>query len=354
MDRKFTACGVLACVQLAGTATFGMPRITIATPSFQQAEFLEECIRSVHGQDSALTEHIVVDGGSTDGSRTIIERHAQRLAWWCSEADRGQAHAINKALQRATGEVFGWINSDDLLLPDALTLVSQAFASDAALITLTGVRLKRQSDLPDKAMPAEDPHDPHRWFTAPRVNQQATFHSTRALQAIGGVEERLRYVMDYELWLQLLFRHGPQHVRAVHWPLAVFRHHARSKTVNELAAFVDETASVLHALSIRTGSPHLADVLAMGHAITPDLRSMPAESGHRALTAAMVQRFMLHWHRVPHNRKEFEMMRAWRVAARPVANDQEEADRLIELDDHLRAPNWLAYRARRKWKHLFG
>jgi len=330
------------------------PRITIATPSYQQAEFLEECILSVQAQDPPITEQIVVDGGSTDGSRAIIERRSDQLAWWCSERDRGQAHAINKALVRANGEVFGWINSDDLLLPGALERVSAAFVNRPSLITLTGVRLLRAPEGPDAPMPSEELTESRSWYIAPRINQQATFHRTDALRAIGGVEERLRYVMDYELWLQLLFRHGPGSVQAVPWPLAVFRHHGRSKTITQKPAFVDETASVLHGLCISNGRYRLAEALAMGHAITPGLRVIPVQSAQASLTELMVQRFLLLWHRVPHSRREFEMMRAWRAIAPPIGTDPAQAERRDELDQHLRAPNWLAYRARRKWKHLFG
>ena len=102
-----------------------LPHISLITPSFMQADFLEHCLASVHAQGYPALEHIVVDGGSTDGSVAVIERYAHQLAWWCSERDRGQSHAINKGLAHATGAVFGWLNSDDLLLPDALSTVAR-------------------------------------------------------------------------------------------------------------------------------------------------------------------------------------------------------------------------------------
>lgn len=331
----------------------GSPRITIVTPSYQQAAFLGDCLASVHGQQGVVAEHIVVDGGSTDGSRAIIERSAGRLAWWCSEADRGQSHAINKGLDRATGEVFGWINSDDALLPGALSKVAAAFREDGSLITLTGVRVLRTEGRPDEPMPAEEADDRLAWYTAPRINQQATFHRTESLRAIGGVEERLRYVMDYELWLQLLFRHGEGSVRAVPWPLAAFRQHGASKTATQKPAFVQETASVLHGLCRASGLSAVAEALAVGHPITPGLRAMPVDAGQAPVIGLMVQRFLLIWHREPHSRNEFEMMRAWRAAAPRADADPSQTERRAELDRHLSAPNWLAYRARRKWKHLF-
>lgn len=329
------------------------PRISIISPSFMQAPFLEECLRSVHEQQGVEVEHIVVDGGSTDGSVEIIRRHAPHIAWWCSEPDGGQSAAINKGLAHASGDVFGWINSDDMLLPGALKRVAEAFAADPALVVYGGERIVQGMGI-DKVSPIDDPGDPERWFIAPIINQQSTFFRMDVVRAVGGVDPALHHVMDHELWLRVLFHAGTAAVRLEQVPLAVFRRHADTKTTTAGHAFRNELAGVLHGLCIRSGSPDLAKVLTMAHGWPHDLRPIEVGAEQHDRVRRMTVYFLLKWYHHIFSAEQFHMMRHFRrnVALQPTDLDDQQRTWLARLDEELAVPGWWAFRLRRKWRHI--
>jgi hypothetical protein len=332
------------------------PRISLITPSYQQAAYLEECLRSVREQAWPSLEHIVVDGGSTDGSREILESHAARFTWWCCEKDQGQSDAINKGLAHAQGDVFSWINSDDALLPGALARVGAAFAADPRLLVFGGRVTHRDARGERVFARLNDLHDTRRLFADPIINQPATFIRMSAVKAIGGVDQGLRYVMDVELWWQLLFRHGTEHLRFEPVELAMFRLHDESKTVSQHTGFLDELADVLRSLCERTGSSDLAEAITIGHPQRRELRGIPATSAeHGRIVRTMAIHFILKWHGHLHSEVDFHMLKHLHDNAHI-----SEADLLPEMVDRWRkasrsvaGSSWTMYRAKRKLHNLF-
>jgi glycosyltransferase involved in cell wall biosynthesis len=206
------------------------PLVTIVTPSLNQAEFLEETIRSVLAQDYPNLEYAVVDGASTDGSLEIVERYAERLSWWTSEPDRGQAAALNTAFGRAGGEILGWLSSDDTLLPGAVNRVVREFESDPDLLLVYGSALFVDEDggeiFPLEARPfdiAAMVRD-----CSNHVVQPGSLFRRRALELAGPFDEDAHYLFDFEFALRL-WRAGGK-VASIPDRLATYRVHRGSKS----------------------------------------------------------------------------------------------------------------------------
>jgi glycosyltransferase involved in cell wall biosynthesis len=223
------------------------PRISIVTPSFNQAQFLEETIRSVLLQNYPNLQYVVIDGGSTDGSVEIIKKYAPWIDFWVSEKDRGQSHAINKGLEHCSGHWFNWINSDDCLLPGALAAVGSA-PRDAIMVSgaeVTGMNLAESVPLGrTKFGPTLEEGLVDRY-----ICQQGVFFRTEEVKEAGGVREDLHYVMDYELIWCLALRHGA--AQEIPDTLAFFRKHPAAKTTADHGAVLAEEARLLKGLLLR-------------------------------------------------------------------------------------------------------
>jgi glycosyltransferase involved in cell wall biosynthesis len=184
----------------------------VVTPSFNQAQFLERTMRSVLDQGYPNLEYIVIDGASTDGSREIIERYADRLAYWVSEKDRGQAHAINKGLQRATGEWVAWQNSDDVYYPGAFdSLARAALHNPAADLIIGNVLLIDAEDRVLRDLRYVKPTYRALLAEGMVLMNQAAFWRRSAHDTVGWIDESLYCAFDYDWFLRLL-----QHGRAAH------------------------------------------------------------------------------------------------------------------------------------------
>jgi glycosyltransferase involved in cell wall biosynthesis len=208
----------------------------VVTPSFNQADYLERTIRSVLQQEYPALEYIVVDGGSLDGSEAIIRKYAGRLRWWCSEKDDGQADAIAKGFARGTGEIFCWLNSDDILLPGALRAVGEYFRDHPSAEVVNGWAYSiDEHDRPVRHLVRS--YYTHgvrasarrfQFYGQDGVYQQATFWRRGAYLEVGGVRKEFAFAMDLDLFARLAARRRFQVVRRY---LACFRLHAACKSV---------------------------------------------------------------------------------------------------------------------------
>ncbi len=176
------------------------PKVTIVTPSYNQAEFLEETILSVLNQDYPNLEYIIVDGGSTDGSVDIIKKYEDRLAWWVSEPDNGQSEAINKGFAHATGDIFNWLNSDDLLYPDAIRIAVHFLQKNPHCELVYGSRIV--IDQKGRILDVFEPVKTKKALAkfAFRIPQETTFFTADMWRRVNGLNESLHFVMDFDLW----------------------------------------------------------------------------------------------------------------------------------------------------------
>ena len=184
------------------------PRVTIVTPSYQQAEFLEETLRSVILQGYPDLEYFVVDGGSTDGSVEIIERYAPWITRWVSEPDDGQSDAINKGFRWATGSILGWLNSDDTYTPGALEGVARAMTRSGADIVLGAMDKIQFGEGEPAFVKRSVPWEGEAFHPFPilargaapafHFYQPSMFWARELWEDTGGLDERYHYVMDME------------------------------------------------------------------------------------------------------------------------------------------------------------
>ena len=221
-----------------------LPKISVITPSFNQAQFLERTIRSVLDQGYPNIEYIIIDGGSTDGSVDIIRKYADRLAYWVSESDRGQAHAINKGLARATGEWVGWQNSDDVYYPGVFQqLMARASIDSDAQLIIGNMNLIDKNDALLRDIKYVKPTYAALVAEGMVLTNQAAFWRHKIHAELGFLDEKLDCGFDYDWFLRVL-NNGrlAAHVNATWGGL---RLHDETKTSNRQQTFADEYRKIL-------------------------------------------------------------------------------------------------------------
>lgn len=219
------------------------PRISVVTPSFNQAEFLERTLRSVLDQGYPNLEYIVIDGGSTDGSVDIIRKYADRLAFWASEPDRGQVDAINQGLRRATGEWLCWQNSDDVFFPGAFADLATAAAAhpDADLI-IGDMLLIDEADRPLRDLRYVTPSHGAMLAEGMLMANQAAFWRRDLQERVGLLDENYHCSFDYDWFLRLTRECRGLHVNRFWGGL---RLHGATKASNQTGLFLEENQRIL-------------------------------------------------------------------------------------------------------------
>lgn len=237
------------------SATDPRPLISLVTPSFNQGAYIEETIRSVLDQGYPNLEYLVLDGGSSDNSVEVIGRYADRLAYWVSERDGGQYDAISRGLQRSSGEIMGWLNSDDKQMPWTLSVVADIFSAFPQVEWITAaypvnwnargqaVRCAMRPGYSREAFFRGGYLPGRPWFARGYIQQESTFWRRSLWERAGGsIEARLRYAGDFELWARF-FRHAELYT--VEALLGGIRRHGVQKTVQHLDKYLAEAEEVL-------------------------------------------------------------------------------------------------------------
>lgn len=204
------------------------PKISIITPSFNQGEFIEDTICSIINQNYPNLEYIICDGGSTDNTVDIIKKYEDKITFWCSEKDKGQTDAINKGMKKATGDIVGWLNSDDVLLPGSLFQIANFFAIHRTCEFMNGtlMEMDRKGDvLKFTHIIMSKYFMKHGCFN---ICQQGMFWKRELFDKVGFLNKNFHAEMDVE-WLIRNYESGTN-IKLYNKPLGAIRVHEETKT----------------------------------------------------------------------------------------------------------------------------
>lgn len=222
--------------------TAQLPLVSIVTPSFNQARYLEQTLRSVLEQDHPLLEYIVIDGASKDGSVEIIRKYQNRFAFWVSEKDSGQAEAINKGLSRANGGIVAWLNSDDYYLPGTISSAVRVFEENPDVVLIYGDMLAVDERGRTINLLKYGQYSLQDLLCFQIIGQPSVFFRREALEKAGSLDTTFHFLLDHHLWIRIARQGKILHVPQV-WSAA--RYHAEAKNRAKAAEFGREAFRIL-------------------------------------------------------------------------------------------------------------
>jgi len=271
------------------------PQISIVVPSFQQGRFLETTLRSLFLQAYPNLRVVLIDGGSTDETLSVIEHYSSQLSFWISEPDQGQSDALNKGIAQCTGQVFNWLNSDDWLEPGALHLIGSQFLDSSVLAFTTRANIIKSNKL--DYINSACALFPSLWDTASvrGLNQQGLFYRMDCIRSLNGVDPLYHYSMDLDLWIRFLLSFGQKGVRSSDAVTANFRFHENSKS--EVEGWGPGSASDLEtkAMRIRFANAFAPEFLPAMKKAYPDFAPALLEKApHSKLDSAVVRTWLSH------------------------------------------------------------
>jgi glycosyltransferase involved in cell wall biosynthesis len=285
------------------------PLVSVVTPSYNQGQFIRDTIESVLSQDYSPIEYLVIDGGSNDGTLDVLKEYGERI-FWISEKDDGQADAVNKGWRMARGGVLGWLNSDDVYLPGAVSNAVAALNShpDAAAVYGEGYHIDQGGRVLER-YPTE-PFDRNRLRETCFICQATVFIRRSVLEALSFLDKRLQYCMDYDLW----FRIAKSHIMTcVPNYLACTRLYPETKTLGQRAKVHREILDVVHH---HCGAVPPSWVYGYAHAVLEPAFDRSRRLGNRlfalGLVAVTLKTFLQYNYRVP-----FSEFRRWYGHLRP-------------------------------------
>ena len=246
IERVLEQMGVSRILVLRGIGMDNqtLPKVSVVTPSYNQGRFIEETILSVISQDYPNLEYIIVDGGSTDNTMSIVKKYQSQISYYISEPDNGQSDAINKGFSFSTGQILAWINSDDVYLPGAISAAVHAMkVTDASVVYGDFELINAESHILDTIRSPD--FDAIRLLNGDYIPQPSTFFRRSAFFDVGRIDESLHYSMDYDLWLKMALGYRFLHVSKT---LSKFRLHTDSKTVTAAPLFLSDSIKMFDRL----------------------------------------------------------------------------------------------------------